>query len=223
MGKLIIIEGTDSSGKQTQTQKLYNRLVNNGINVKKISFPNYNSDASVLVKMYLSGKFGSKPTDVNAYTASTFYGIDRYASYKLEWEIEYLSDYVIISDRYTGSNMIHHGSKIDDEIEKEKYLNWLEDLEFNKFELPRPDLTIFLNVPIEYTFNLMKNRDNKFTGDSKKDIHERDEEYLKKSYYNALNIAREKNWKIINCVVDNNMLSIDDIHELIYDEVKELL
>ncbi|ACZ01531.1 dTMP kinase [Streptobacillus moniliformis] len=223
MGKLIIIEGTDGSGKQTQTQKLYNRLVNNGINVKKISFPNYNSDASVLVKMYLSGKFGSKPTDVNAYTASTFYGIDRYASYKLEWEIEYLSDYVIISDRYTGSNMIHHGSKIDDEIEKEKYLNWLEDLEFNKFELPRPDLTIFLNVPIEYTFNLMKNRDNKFTGDSKKDIHERDEEYLKKSYYNALNIAREKNWKIINCVVDNNMLSIDDIHELIYDEVKELL
>ncbi|WP_064615575.1 dTMP kinase [Streptobacillus moniliformis] len=223
MGKLIIIEGTDGSGKQTQTRKLYNRLVNNGINVKKISFPNYNSDASVLVKMYLSGKFGSKPTDVNAYTASTFYGIDRYASYKLEWEIEYLSDYVIISDRYTGSNMIHHGSKIDDEIEKEKYLNWLEDLEFNKFELPRPDLTIFLNVPIEYTFNLMKNRDNKFTGDSKKDIHERDEEYLKKSYYNALNIAREKNWKIINCVVDNNMLSIDDIHELIYDEVKELL
>ncbi|WP_064580310.1 dTMP kinase [Streptobacillus moniliformis] len=223
MGKLIIIEGTDGSGKQTQTQKLYNRLVNNGINVKKISFPNYNSDASVLVKMYLSGKFGSKPTDVNAYTASTFYGIDRYASYKLEWEIEYLSDYVIISDRYTGSNMIHHGSKIDDEIEKEKYLNWLEDLEFNKFELPRPDMTIFLNVPIEYTFNLMKNRDNKFTGDSKKDIHERDEEYLKKSYYNALNIAREKNWKIINCVVDNNMLSIDDIHELIYDEVKELL
>lgn len=102
MGKLIIIEGTDGSGKQTQTQKLYNRLVNNGINVKKISFPNYNSDASVLVKMYLSGKFGSKPTDVNAYTASTFYGIDRYASYKLEWEIEYLSDYVIISDRYTG-------------------------------------------------------------------------------------------------------------------------
>ncbi|CAM3087066.1 dTMP kinase [Streptobacillus ratti] len=223
MGKLIIIEGTDGSGKQTQTQKLYNRLADNGINVKKISFPNYSSDASALVKMYLSGEFGSKPTDVNAYTASTFYGVDRYASYKTDWEKDYLSDNVIISDRYTGSNMIHHGSKIDDAEEKEKYLNWLEDLEFNKFGLPRPDITIFLNVPIEYTFKLMEDRNNKFTGDSKKDIHENDREYLKKSYYNALNIAKEKKWKIINCVVDDKMLAIDDIHELIYCEVKELL
>ncbi|WP_073508322.1 dTMP kinase [Streptobacillus notomytis] len=223
MGKLIIIEGTDGSGKQTQTQKLYNRLVDNGIKVKKISFPNYESNASALVKMYLSGEFGSKPTDVNAYTASTFFGIDRYASYKMDWEKDYLSGSIIISDRYTGSNMIHHGSKIDDIKEKEEYLKWLEDLEFNKFCIPKPNITIFLNVPIEYTFNLMENRNNKFTGDSKKDIHESDREYLKKSYYNALNIAKEKGWRIINCVVDNKMLTIEDIHELIYSEIKEIL
>ncbi|CAM3091554.1 deoxynucleoside kinase [Streptobacillus felis] len=223
MGKLIIIEGTDGSGKQTQTEKLYSRLVDDGNKVKKISFPNYDSNSSALVKMYLSGEFGSKPTDVNAYAASTFYGIDRYASYKTDWGKEYISGTIIISDRYTGSNMIHHGSKFDDEKEKEKYLCWLEDLEFDKFGIPRPDVTIFLNVPIDYTFSLMENRDNKFTGESKKDIHESDKDYLRKSYYNALDIAKQKGWKVIDCVVNNRMLSIEEIHELIYANVKEIL
>lgn len=223
MGKLIIIEGTDGSGKQTQTQKLYDRLISEGKLVKKISFPNYESNSSALVKMYLSGEFGSKPTDVNAYTASTFFGIDRYASYKTDWEKDYLSGTIILSDRYTGSNMIHHGSKIDDKDEKHRYLDWLEDQEFNKFGIPRPNITIFLNVPIEYTFNLMENRENKFTGESKKDIHESDKDYLRKSYYNALAIAEEKGWKVIDCVKDGVMLSIDKIHELIYNEVKEML
>lgn len=222
MGKLIIIEGTDGSGKQTQTLKLYERLKNENTLIKKISFPDYESESSTLVKMYLRGDFGKNPMEVNPYAASTFYAIDRYASYKTKWGKDYENGITIISDRYTGSNMIHHASKINDLSERNKYLEWLEDLEYNKLSLPRPNLVIFLNVEIEYSFNLMRDRVNKITGSEKKDIHESDLEYLRKSYYNALEIAKEKNWLIINCVKDGKMRSIDEIHNEIYEKVKEV-
>lgn len=221
MSKLIIIEGTDGSGKQTQSQKLYERLVHDNLKVKKISFPDYDSDSSSLVKMYLNGDFGKKPEDVNPYTASSFYGVDRFASYKMKWEKEYKEGYYIISDRYTTSNMVHQCSKISDSKDKNDFLTWLEDFEYNKLELPKPNMVIFLNVPIDYAVNLMKNRENKITGEEKKDIHESNVQYLKNSYYNALEIAKNKGWIIVDCVENNEMKTIDEIHELIYSKIKE--
>lgn len=221
MSKLIIIEGTDGSGKQTQSQKLYERLVHDNLKVKKISFPDYDSDSSSLVKMYLNGDFGKKPEDVNPYTASSFYGVDRFASYKMKWEKEYKEGYYIISDRYTTSNMVHQCSKLSDSKDKNNFLTWLEDFEYNKLELPKPNMVIFLNVPIDYTVNLMKNRENKITGEEKKDIHESNVQYLKNSYYNALEIAKNKGWIIVDCVENNEMKTIDEIHELIYSKIKE--
>lgn len=222
-GKLFIIEGLDGSGKETQTKRLYNRLKEEKINIKKVEYPNYKSDSSALVKMYLNGEFGNNVEDVDAYVSSTFYAVDRYASYKTEWEDFYLNGGVVLADRYTSSNMIHQASKIDGNEERDKYLQWLDEFEFDMYGLPRPTKVIFINMPPEYSKQLIANRDNKITGEIKKDIHERDFEYLKKSYDNALNIAKTYNWTIIDCVKDGKLLTIDQIHDMIYMEIKKEL
>ncbi|WP_288875227.1 thymidylate kinase [uncultured Fusobacterium sp.] len=222
MGKLIVIEGTDSSGKETQTKKLYERLLSEGKNVRKISFPNYDSPACEPVKMYLAGKFGDNASKVNPYPISTMYAIDRYASYKMDWGNFLKNGGIIITDRYTTSNMVHQASKIEDKEEKEKYLQWLEDLEYNKMELPKPDMVIFLNMPTDMAEKLMAERKNKITGESQKDIHEKNKEYLKKSYDNACEIAKKYNWQEIKCV-DKELKSIEDIGEEIYNLVSSLL
>ncbi len=222
-GKLFIIEGLDGSGKETQTRKLYDRLRNENINIKKVEFPNYKSDSSALVKMYLNGDFGKKVEDVDAYISSTFFAVDRYASYKTEWEDFYINGGIILADRYTTSNMIHQASKIDDKGEQQRFLRWLEDLEFGMYGLPRPTSVIFLDMPPDFSKQLMKHRDNKITGQSKKDIHESDFEYLKKSYDNAIDVVKSYNWPIITCVEDGKILSIDEIHEKIYNEIKKKL
>ncbi|WP_101475179.1 dTMP kinase [Fusobacterium sp.] len=222
MGKLIVIEGTDSSGKETQTKKLYERLLSEGKNVRKISFPNYDSPACEPVKMYLAGKFGDNASKVNPYPISTMYAIDRYASYKMDWGNFLQNGGIIITDRYTTSNMVHQASKIEDKEEKEKYLQWLEDLEYNKMELPKPDMVIFLNMPTDMAAKLMAERKNKITGESQKDIHEKNKEYLKKSYDNACEIAKKYSWQEIKCV-DTELKSIEDIGEEIYNLVSSLL
>ena len=121
-GKLIVIEGLDSSGKQTQTELLCKALSEKGIPVKKISFPCYDSDSSALVKMYLAGKFGQNAEDVNPYAASSFYAVDRYASFKTDWSEHYNNGGIVVADRYTTSNMIHQAGKISDLVERDKYL-----------------------------------------------------------------------------------------------------
>ena len=189
MGKLIVIEGTDSSGKETQTKKLYERLANEVEKVRKISFPNYESPACEPVKMYLAGAFGDNALNVNPYPVSTMFAIDRYASYKMDWESFYNAGGIIVTDRYTTSNMVHQASKIENIDEKSKYLGWLEDLEYNKMGIPKPDLVIFLNMPTEMAVKLMEARKNKITGEEKKDIHEKDTSYLKKSYDNACDLS----------------------------------
>ncbi|MGM9533736.1 MAG: dTMP kinase [Intestinibacter sp.] len=219
-GKLIIIEGSDGSGKATQTKKLYDRLEQNNYNIKKVEFPNYNSESSALVKMYLRGDFGKHAEDVDPYICSTFFAVDRYASFKTEWEEFYNNGGIIICDRYTTSNMIHQASKMEVE-ERDKYLEWLNDLEFNLYKIPKPDCVIFLDVPVEMSQKLMKDRNNKITGESEKDIHESDFDYLKKSYENSLYIAKKYNWQRINCIKDDNMRTIDDIHEEIYSIVED--
>lgn len=222
-GKLIIIEsGSDASGKATQSNRLYERLINEGKQCMKITFPDYNSDSSALVKMYLNGDFGKDPNDVNPYVSSTFYAVDRYASYKTKWGEFYNNGGIIISDRYTTSNMVHQAAKINND-EKEKFLDWLYDLEFNIYGIPKPDEIIFLDVDPEVSQELMKDRKNKFTGEEAKDIHESNKEYLINSYNNSLYIEDKYNWKVIKCCKDNKLRTIEDINDEIYDNIKKYL
>ncbi len=219
MGRLIVVEGVDSSGKATQARCLYERLLSEGENVKLISFPDYESDFSVPVKRYLAGDLGNKPEDVNAYAASVFYAIDRYASFKRKWGEFYESGGTIIADRYVTSNLVHQASKIDGD--KTEFINWLSDLEYDKMGLPVPDLVLFLDMPPEFAKMLMKDRANKITGEKEKDIHESDDSYLLKSYNNAMEIAGECGWKILSCVEANSVKSIEKIGEEIYNLCKK--
>ncbi|MGL4687552.1 MAG: dTMP kinase [Fusobacteriaceae bacterium] len=223
MGKIIVIEGTDSSGKETQSEILEKNLRLLGINVKKISFPNYKSPACEPVKMYLAGEFGTDPGKINPYPISMMYAIDRYASFKQDWGKFYDEGGVIVTDRYTTSNMVHQASKIEDKNEKIKYLNWLEDLEYNKIAIPKPDMVIFLNMPTEFAEKLMLTRKNKITGENKKDIHEQDLLYLKKSHENACEIAKRQGWKEVLCVNAEKIKTIDEISEEILSLIKELI
>lgn len=223
MGKLIVIEGTDSSGKETQTKRLFEKLEEKGLKVKKISFPNYDSPACEPVKMYLAGAFGEDAMKVNPYPVSTMYAIDRYASFKTDWEKFYNEDGIIVTDRYVTSNMVHQASKIRDLDEKKKYLNWLEDLEYEKMGIPRPDLVIFLNMPTDMAVKLMAERKNKITGEEKKDIHERDKEYLKESHANACKIANIYNWKEIKCNDGERIKTIEEIGEEVFSLVEEVV
>lgn len=222
-GKLIVIEGTDSSGKKTQARKLYERLIKEEYKAMKVEYPNYSSDSSALIKMYLNGDFGKNPEDVNAYVASTFYAVDRFSSYSREWKEFYEAGGIIIADRYTTSNMVHQASKISNLEERNKYLKWLWDLEFDKFELPIPSRVFFLNMPPRASAMLMENRKNKFTGEDKKDIHENNQEHLEKSYENACLIAKDYEWCDINCIKNNSLRSIDEIHNEIYMKLKEII
>lgn len=222
-GKLIIIEsGSDASGKATQSKKLYQRLLEEGKKVMKITFPDYESESSALVKMYLRGEFGKNPDDVSPYVASTFYAADRYASFKTKWEEFYRDGGIVISDRYTTSNMVHQAAKMKDE-EKEKFFTWLMDLEYDLYGIPTPDEVIFLDVDPLISQDLMKNRMNKITGESEKDIHESNEEYLIKSYNNSLKVAEKYGWNKVKCTEDNKLRSIDEIHEEIYSKVMNII
>ncbi|MBR3791442.1 MAG: thymidylate kinase [Clostridia bacterium] len=223
MGRLIAIDGVDASGKQTHTSMLYEKLIADGYNVRKISFPAYESPSSELVKMYLSGKFGDKPEDVNAYAASSFFAADRFSSFRTDWKEFYeKEDTIIIADRYTSSNMIHQASKIDDVDEKNKFLDWLFELEFDIYEIPKPDLTFFLDMPVQYAKKLMEDRENKFDNTQSKDIHERNREYLEKSYENACYIANKYSWEHILCVENGEIRTIEDINDEMYDIVKKM-
>ncbi|AWI07544.1 dTMP kinase [Clostridium drakei] len=222
-GTVIVVEGCDGSGKATQTQILYEKLLSENYKVKKIEYPNYKSDSSALVKMYLNGDFGSNPEDVNPYVSSTFYAVDRFASYKTEWKDFYESGGIILADRYTTANMIHQASKIKNVQEKDKFLDWLWDFEFRIFGLPVPDCVMFLDMPPEYSRKLMKERANKITGDKHKDIHEKDYEYLEHSYNNSCEIAEKYKWNRVECVKEGNIKSIELISEEVFNIVKKQL
>ena len=221
MGILIAIDGVDASGKQTQTEKLFERLKDAGVNVRMISFPAYDKPSSVLVKEYLNGDYGKKAEDVNAYAASVLFAADRFSTFKKDWIEDYNNGVVIIADRYVSSNMIHQAGKISDVAEKDEFLDWVWDLEFKKFGLPEPEKTIFLDMPTEYGLKLMANRNNKITGEEQKDIHEDDREYMKKSYDNAFYVAKKFGWTTISCVKDGEIRTIDEINDEIYDMVIE--
>lgn len=230
-GKIIVIEGTDGSGKQTQTAMLRKRLEQEGYKVYSTSFPNYPSDSSAAVRMYLNGEIKGSATEVSAKAASIFYAVDRYITYKKEIEEVYKEGkHVILFDRWVSSNIIHQGAKLlsslepntSEEYELKKFISWLESLEYSDFEVPRADITIYLNVPIDYTIKLREKRANKITGGEKQDIHESDTEYLKLAAKSGLLSATELNWKIIECVKDDEMRSIEDISNEIWNEIQKI-
>lgn len=220
MGKLIVIEGTDGSGKSTQFKALTQRLRREGQEFKTLVFPQYSEPSSALIRMYLGGEFGTKPSDVNAYAASAFYAVDRYASYKKDWGTWFEEGGLIVSDRYTTSNAVHQASKEPKEKQGE-FLKWLYEFEYDKLGLPRPDLTIYLDVPTAFTEQLMRRREAETNTHA--DIHEQDMTYLATCRETGRTAAKFYGWHIIECVRDGKMRSVEDIHEEIYRLVKNCL
>ena len=220
MGRLIVIDGLDGSGKTTQSERLYNELVAQGKSVRLISFPDYKSKSSTLVKMYLGGEFGTDPESVNAYAASMFFSMDRYASYKQDWGDFYENGGLVVANRYTTSNAVHQASKLLKSDRKE-YLEWLFHLEYDLLGLPKPDLVIYLDMPTEITERMMRQRE-KDTG-THADIHEQDEVYLKNCRANAKEIVKECGWLVINCAKNGEPRTPEDIHAQVYRTVKKQL
>ena len=216
MGKLIVIEGTDGSGKSTQFRLLSQHLEKENIAFKHLVFPRYQEESSALIRMYLGGQFGSNPSDVNAYAASSFYAVDRYASYKMDWGQWYVEGGLVLSDRYTTSNAVHQASK-EPEDKRQDFLGWLYDFEYGKLGLPQPDLVIYLDMPTDFTEKLMRSREQK-TGTTA-DIHEKDLAYLATCRETGRYAANFYGWNVINCVVNGQMRSIEDIHQEIYSKV----
>lgn len=222
-GKLLVIEGLDGSGKETQTNKLYQKLLAEGFRVKKIDFPRYHSPSSALVKMYLNGDFGDKAQEVSPYIASTFYAVDRYASFKEDWETFYQQGGIVIADRYTSSNMVHQAGKILDLTEREKFLDWLWEFEFHIYKIPIPNQVFFLDMPTTFNKKLMEGRNNKFTGEAQKDIHERDAGHLSDAYLNANSLVEKYKWIKIPCVDQDQLRSMEEIHNEIYKRAMAIL
>ena len=220
-GKLIVLEGIDGSGKSAQYRRLCARMEKDKIAYTHIVFPRYDRDSSALIRLYLGGAFGSKPGDVNAYAASAFYAVDRFASYQRKWRDYYEAGDIILADRYTTSNMVHQAVKLTDKTERENFLDWLWDFEFNKMGLPVPDKVIFLDMAPEVADKLIAARGEKTA--TKKDIHERDTEYLHRCHNAYLELAAKYNWDKVVCNEGNNPRNIEDIHKDVYKLVDKLL
>ena len=220
MGKLIVIEGTDGSGKSTQFKLMAQRLEQENKPFRRLVFPRYSEESSALIRMYLGGAFGSNPSDVSAYAASAFFAVDRYASYKQDWGQWYEDGGLIFSDRYTTSNAVHQASKEPEEKQAE-FLKWLYEFEYDKLGLPRPDLVIYLDVPTSFTEKMMRSREA--ATNTSADIHEQDLNYLATCRKIGRIAAEYYGWSVINCVKDEQMRSIEDIHEEIYQLIAKCL
>lgn len=218
MGRLVVLDGLDGSGKSTQLVRLQEYFTQNRIDYRQISFPDYEQPSSALVSMYLRGEFGEAADAVNAYAASSFYAVDRYASYKKFWEEDYKAGRLILAARYTTSNAIHQMGKLPRE-EWDAYLNWLQDYEYGLLGLPRPDRVIFLDMPLQISQRLLSTR---YEGDeAKKDIHERDLEYLRTCRESALYAAKKMGWDLVSCGENGQPLPIDTISERLIALVTE--
>ena len=221
-GKLITIEAGDGSGKATQTKALWEHLLRDGYNVMKVEYPDYKSESSALVKMYLGGRFGEHADDVDAYGASTFFAVDRYASYHLNWKKAYDDGAVILADRYTTSNMVHQAVKISDPVERDTFLTWLWDFEFKKLRLPVPDVVIYLDMAPEVSDRLINQR-AATDANRRKDIHERDLDYLHRCH-EAYNLVADKyGWKKVFCSEKDEPRSIEAIHTEVYNIVQRYI
>ena len=221
-GTLIILEGSDGSGKATQAELLQQRLEADGEDVLSISFPDYESPSSSLVKMYLAGDFGKDADSVNPYAASTFFAVDRFASYQTKWKSFLDAGGIVLADRYTTSNMPYQMIKFDTAEEKARFLDWLNDFEFKKMELPQPDMVLFLEVPLDVSKKLMEQREGK-TGGQTGDIHEKDFEFMEKCHQAYDELAAKYNWPRISCAKGTSMRTVEDIHKDVYEKVRDFL
>ncbi|MBE6834861.1 MAG: thymidylate kinase [Ruminococcaceae bacterium] len=216
-GKLIVIEGLDGSGKSTQTALIKEKIEKTGLKIRQIKLPDYESESSALVRMYLGGEFGSDPSDVNTFATSLFYTVDRFANYTKVWKEDYLKGTVILADRYTTSNAVHQMVKLPKD-KWDEYLLWLEDIEYTKVAIPKPDLVFFLDMPVDVSQRLMTER---YSGDeNKKDVHEANVEYLNACHESALYAADKLGWIVIKCADGENPRKIDDINNDIFKEIK---
>ncbi len=220
-GRLIVLEGTDGSGKSTQFARLCDRLSAQKQDFHRLVFPRYDQPSSALIRMYLSGELGSHPEDVNAYAASAFYAVDRYASWKQDWEAYYRQGGLVLSDRYTTSNAVHQSGKVA-EGERGDFFSWLADFECGKLGLPTPDLVIWLDMPIEKAVENLRRREE--ATHTHGDIHEVDEGYLARCRAAAQEAASFYGWERVPCVDDaGRVRSIDDIHQQIWGLVTPFL
>ena len=220
MGKLIVFEGTDGSGKTTQFTLLTKRLQAMGIDFRTMDFPQYSEPSSALIRMYLGGEFGLKPSDVNAYAASTFYAVDRFASYRKVWREYYQNGGLMLSNRYTTSNAVHQASKEPPE-KREEFFRWLYEFEYRYLELPKPDLVIYLDVPTELTGQMLRRREEQTH--SPADIHEQNMDYLRLCRNTGMQAAEYYGWTIIRCARDGKMRTIEDIHNEVFALVQRCL
>lgn len=219
-GKLIVIEGIDGSGKSSQYKRICRHLEEDGIKYDHIVFPRYEKDSSALIKMYLGGAFGENPNDVNAYTASTFFAVDRFAAYREDWGRIYNNGGFILSDRYTTSNAVHQGGKLPDG-ELEPFFDWLYDLEYVKMGLPVPDLVIYLDVDVKTSLERMHRRQEKTNTTA--DIHEKNVRYLENCLRVADKAADYYGWRRIPFMKDGVERELEEKHEEIYSVVLEAL
>jgi len=219
MGYIIVIDGTDGCGKQTQSKALYNKLLAEGFEVKLQSFPNYESPSASPVKMYLGGEFGND-SSMNAYQASVLYAVDRLCTYQKDLKEFYENGGIIVMDRYVQANMLHQACKIGDREEVDKFLDWLDRLEFGDLKLPRADKVLFLDVPVEVSEILMKERGINKSG-TKKDVHEENSEHLKNAYASGKYCSQKLGWDTIECVENGQMKSVDEISDIIWNVVSK--
>ncbi len=219
-GKLIVLEGIDGSGKSTQFKMLCDRLTKDNVGFHRVVFPQYSQPSSALIKMYLSGQFGADPDSVNAYAASTFFAVDRYASFKRSWKDDYENGLLILADRYTTSNATHQGSKLASD-ERAAFFDWLYDFEFRLLKLPKPDAVFYMDIPLELSLENMAARQRE-TG-VHGDIHETDAIYLKKCLKSAKEAAMHYGWHMIKCAENGVMRPADEISDELYEIVRKEL
>ena len=219
-GKLIVFEGTDGSGKATQTALLCRELETRGVSFRKLEFPRYGEESSALLRLYLNGAFGTDPADVNAYAAATFYSVDRFASYKQDWGGWYEQGGLVIADRYTTSNAVHQTSKLPREQQR-AFLDWLFDFEYRLLGLPEPTRVLYLDMPTEATEQMMRLREA--ATHTTADIHEKDEEYLRRCRENAAHVVARCGWTRIDCARAGAPRLIDDIHNEVMTCVADLI
>ena len=218
-GTLIVLEGTDGSGKATQAKLLLRELAARGVNCREIDFPRYGSPFAEPANLYLHGALGGRPGDVNACAASVMFAVDRFASYKEDWGGFYEAGGVVVANRYTTSNAVHQASKLE-RAEREAFLSWLFDLEYRRLELPEPDLVVYLDLPVELTERLLRARRERTH--TRADIHEQDEAYLRSCRKNAREIARDLGWRRIDCSRNGDLRTPEDIHREVWELVRPL-
>lgn len=215
MSLFVSIDGVDGSGKGTQSELLYNSLISKGKDARLLSFPTYDDIASAAVKLYLGGKLGNNPSDTNAYAASVFFAVDRYISFRNDWGKDYKKENgIIIANRYTTANAVHQISKLPQE-QWDSFLDWLWDFEFNKLGLPKPDKVVYLQMPPEVSLSLINSR--ALSTHVEKDIHEKDSDFIKKSYEAAMYVSQKLGWSIVHCCKGNELRTKEDIHNEIMD------